>query len=65
MKLDIYPTRIDCERDDGALMFRIKTYSETAAEIVMPTPMNASQWDQIAPLIRQALVDLRLVEATP
>lgn len=60
MKLDIYPTRIECVDDAGEKVFSVEAFDTSTASIDVPYVLTPAQWDQIAPLIRQALVDLRL-----
>ena len=65
MKLDIYPTRIECVDETGDLVFSVESFDEYVASLAVKATLSVADWDQIAPLIRQALVDLRLVDATP
>jgi hypothetical protein len=61
MKLDIYPTRIECVDETGEKVFSVESFDASTASIDVPGLLTYAKWDQLAPLIRQALVDLRLV----
>ena len=64
MKLEFSakPSRIECVDDDGSSVFVVTPLPGGGASIhLAPTTSKTMTLDQIAPLIRQALVDLRLV----
>jgi len=67
MKLLLCPKRIECIDEDGEVVFSVEAIDDGGADVTITELMSAAKWDQIAPLIRQALVDLRLaseVDAT-
>ena len=46
--------------DTTDLCFKVVAFDGHSAEITIATVVNVYMWDQMAPLIRQALVDMHL-----
>jgi hypothetical protein len=46
------------EGGDG--VFTVECFDEAAAKVIITDLLNVARWDEIAPLIRQCLVDMRL-----
>lgn len=61
MRYLVYPTIIECvDPEIKVEVFTVKAFDECAAEVKIDALVGVTQWDEIAPLIRQALVDLKL-----
>ena len=58
--LKVYPTQIEATRADGTRVFVVTTKGEVSAEVEIEAPINAKDWDKIAPKVREALVSMRL-----
>jgi len=57
----MYPIRFECvdnETDD--LLFIVEMFDNKAANISIKTLVNVELWDEIAPLIREALKGMDL-----
>ena len=57
--MDVYPIEFECLDHDDPI-FKVKAFDGKYAEIKIDTPINVALWDQIAPLIRDCLVQMKL-----
>lgn len=57
--LKVYPTRFEAY-EAGDAVFQVEAFDESAATVKIDTVLNVEKWDEIAPLIRQCLVDMEL-----
>ena len=57
--IDVYPTKFEAY-DDDYRMFKIDANDGVTATITITAPCDVNEWDRIAPVIRQCLVDMKL-----
>lgn len=58
--IEVAPTKFEGYEDaDG--IFTIEAFDEATAKVIITDLVDVARWDEIAPLIRQCLVDMRLV----
>ena len=58
--MDVYPTEFKCFDYDGEPIFMVRSPHEGAAQIQIDAFIDVEAWDQIAPLIRDCLVQMKL-----
>lgn len=46
--------------ESGNLVFTVECFDEASATISIKQVINVARWDEIAPLIRQCLADMKL-----
>ena len=59
--IDCYPVKFEAiftESCNG--VFKVTAFDECCATVEIDAPMNVAVWDEIAPMIRQCLVDMKL-----
>ena len=57
----LYPTHFECiDTELKQDIFTVKAFDESAAEVGIDMLVNVKDWDEIAPLIRKALLALKL-----
>lgn len=54
--ITMYPTMFEAVDEMGDTVFHIKCFDEAVSSISIEYTANAALWDEIAPLVRQALV---------
>ena len=57
--MKVYPTEFEC-LDHDTPIFKVKAFDGEYAEVKIGTPINVALWDEIAPLIRDCLVQMKL-----
>lgn len=60
MPITMTPTAFEGYDEIAEGAFIVRAADEAAAEITISTYINVNLWDEIAPLIRQALLAMRL-----
>lgn len=56
--IDVYPTKFEAYDADSG-MFKVEAFDEGGAEVKIDTIVNVALWDEIAPLIRECLVQMK------
>ena len=59
MSIEVYPTTFEAF-DGEVLIFKVEVFDENLANVTITDLMNVKTWDEISPLIRQCLVDMKL-----
>ncbi len=61
MKYALYPTRFECVENDAGrqFMFSVKMFDGDSATVKIKTLVDVACWDEISPLIRNALVQMQ------
>jgi len=58
--IEVAPTKFEAyEGSDG--IFTVTAFDEAAANVIITDLVNVARWDEISPLIRRCLIDMRLV----
>ena len=57
--MEMYPTEFEC-LDHDTPIFKIKIFDRECAEVKIDIPVDVPMWDRMAPLIREALVQMKL-----
>ena len=57
--IEVYPTTFEAF-DDEILIFKVEVFDEYLANVTISDLMDVKTWDEISPLIRQCLVDMKL-----
>jgi hypothetical protein len=61
MTLRMVPVEFECyDVDMKELVFTVKAFDESSANVEIKTLVNVAAWDEMAPMIRAALVALDL-----
>jgi hypothetical protein len=61
MTLKMVPVEFECyETDMEELVFKVKAFDQSSANVEIETVVNVESWDEMAPLIRAALVAMKL-----
>lgn len=58
--IDVYPTTFEAYQDHDLAVFKVEAFDECSAQITISSVISLEEWDEIAPLIRQCLVDMKL-----
>lgn len=58
--IDVYPTKFEAYQDGDLAVFKVEAFDECSAQITISSVISLTEWDEIAPLIRQCLVDMKL-----
>lgn len=59
--IECYPTQFEAhDTVTNDALFKVKTFDECCAEVTISTVVNVELWDEIAPMIRQCLVAMKL-----
>lgn len=58
--IDVYPTTFEAYQDHDLAVFKVEAFDEFSAQITISSVVSLAEWDEIAPLIRQCLVDMKL-----
>ena len=59
MNIKISPVAFEAYNEIG-LMFKVEAFDEYTASLKVDTLLDVSIWDEISPLIRKCLVDMKL-----
>lgn len=58
--IDVYPTTFEAYQDGDIAVFKVEAFDECSAQITISSIVSVTEWDEIAPMIRQCLVDMKL-----
>lgn len=58
--IDTYPTKFEAYQDGDLPVFKVEAFDEFSAQITISSVVSLAEWDEIAPLIRKCLVDMKL-----
>lgn len=59
MDIKVYPTTFEAY-DEDMQVFKVEVFDENYAKVTINDLMNVNIWDEVSPLIRQCLVDMKL-----
>lgn len=58
--IDVIPVKFEAYDDMNDGVFQVEAFDEAAATVTISTVVTVALWDEIAPLIRQCLLDMKL-----
>ena len=57
--MNVFPTKFEAYESESPI-FSVEAFDEATATVKIDSVVDVALWDEIAPLIRKCLVDMRL-----
>lgn len=63
MTITVYPTKFEAyDNDLQEGIFTVEAFDDCAANVKISSILDVAMWDEISPMIRKCLVDMKLGE---